>query len=144
MSKAIYYLGAGASYGKRDDGKKITEGIPVIAEIPEQFALFRDCIATTAIPTDGEMVFLQTYRTTASNIDSARRDMLYDIDQMLNGMQEHATIDSYARKLYLTGKKRVPSRSTLISSGREWPAALMMWLCRKSDTRLLRIARTVS
>lgn len=106
MSKAIYYLGAGASYGKRDDGKKITEGIPVVAEIPEQFALFRDCIATTAIPTDGEMVFQQTYRTTASNIDSARRDMLYDIDQMLNGIQEHATIDTYARKLYLTGKKR--------------------------------------
>ena len=36
------------------------------------------------------------------------------------------------------------SRSTLISSGRERPAALMMWLRRKSDTRLLRIARTVS
>ena len=34
------------------------------------------------------------------------------------------------------------SRSTLISSGRERPAALVMWLCRKSDTRLLRIART--
>ena len=102
MSKTIYYIGAGASYGKRDDGKKITEGIPVVAEIPEQFALFRDCIATTAIPTDGEMVFQQKYRTTASNIDSARRDMLYDIDQMLNGIQEHATIDTYARKLYLT------------------------------------------
>lgn len=29
------------------------------------------------------------------------------------------------------------SRSTLISSGRERPAALMMWLCRKTDTRLL-------
>lgn len=26
----------------------------------------------------------------------------------------------------------------------EVPAALMMWLCRKSDTRLLRISRTVS
>jgi len=36
------------------------------------------------------------------------------------------------------------SRSTLISSGWERPAALMMWMCRKSDTRLLRIARTVS
>ena len=30
--------------------------------------------------------------------------MLYDIDLLINGIQEHATIDTYARKLYLTGK----------------------------------------
>lgn len=52
------------------------------------------------------MVFQQTYRTSASSIDSARRDMLYDIDQLINGIQEHATIDTYARKLYLTGRER--------------------------------------
>lgn len=106
MSKTIYYLGAGASYGRRDDGKKILEGIPVVSEIPEQFALFRTYIETAVIPSDSEMVFQNTYRQSASNIESERRDMLYDIDQLIKGIQEHATIDTYARKLYLTGREK--------------------------------------
>ena len=41
MSKTIYYLGAGASYGKRDESGGILEGIPVVSEIPARFDLFR-------------------------------------------------------------------------------------------------------
>ena len=44
MSKTVYYLGAGASYGKRGENEKIIEGLPVVAEISEQFALFRSYI----------------------------------------------------------------------------------------------------
>ena len=58
------------------------------------------------IPSDSEMVFQNTYRQSASNIESERHDMLYDIDQIIKGIQEHDTIDTYARKLYLTGKER--------------------------------------
>jgi len=104
MSRTKYYLGAGASYGRRDEDKKIIDGIPVVSEIPEQFALFRAYIETAVIPSDCEMVFQNTYRLPASNIESERRDMLYDIDQLIKGIQEHATIDTYARKLYLTGR----------------------------------------
>ena len=104
MSRTIYYLGAGASYGRRGEDKKIIEGIPVVSEIPEQFALFQAYIETAVIPSDCEMVFQNTYRQSASNIESERLDMLYDIDQLIKGIQEHATIDTYARKLYLTGR----------------------------------------
>lgn len=106
MSRTIYYLGAGASYGRRGEDKRIIEGIPVMSEIPEQFALFRGYIETAVIPSDCEMVFQNTNRQSASNIESERRDMLYDIDQLIKGIQEHATIDTYARKLYLTGRER--------------------------------------
>lgn len=106
MSKTIYYLGAGASYSRRGEDKKIIEGVPVVSEIPEQFALFRAYIETAVIPSDCEMVFQNTYRQSASNIELERRDMLYDIDQLIKGIQEHATIDTYARKLYLTGRER--------------------------------------
>jgi len=75
-----------------------------VAEIPEQFALFRSFIENAEVPTDGEMVFQHSYRQSASNIESERRDMLYDIDQLIKGIQEHTTIDTYARKLYLTGR----------------------------------------
>lgn len=106
MSKTIYYLGAGASYGKRGENEKIIEGLPVVAEISEQFALFRSYIESALIPSDSELVFQNTYRQSASNIESSRSDMLYDIDQLVKGIKEHATIDTYARKLYLTGRER--------------------------------------
>jgi len=106
MSKTIYYLGAGASYGKRGENEKIIEGLPVVAEISEQFALFRSYIESARIPNDIDLVFQNTYRQSASNIESSRRDMLYDIDQLVKGIKEHATIDTYARKLYLTGRER--------------------------------------
>lgn len=32
--------------------------------------------------------------------------MLYDIDLLIKGIQEHATIDTYVRKLYLTCEER--------------------------------------
>lgn len=109
MSKTIYYLGAGASYGKRVEegsGKKILEGIPVVAEIPHQFALFREFVKTAVIPADSDLIFQNTYRQSAQNIESERRELLYDIDTLIKGIQEHATIDTYARKLYLTRRFR--------------------------------------
>lgn len=35
MSKTTYYLGAGVSYGRKDEDKKIIEGIPAVLEILE-------------------------------------------------------------------------------------------------------------
>lgn len=84
MSKTIYYLGAGASCGKRDKDKKIVEGFPVVAEIPEQFALFRTYIETAVIPSDSEMVFQNTYRQSTSIIESERSDMLYVQSNSMN------------------------------------------------------------
>ena len=100
MSKTIYYIGAGASYGVRDNGK-IVEGIPVVKEIPEEFNAFRAYIANAEIPT-GEIVFQDIYRTGHDDVENARRYMLHDIDSLISGIKEHATIDTYARKLYLT------------------------------------------
>jgi len=104
MSKTIYYIGAGASYGVRDNGK-IVEGIPVVKEIPEEFNAFRAYIANAEIPT-GEIVFQDIYRTGHDDVENARRYMLHDIDSLISGIKEHATIDTYARKLYLTRQKR--------------------------------------
>lgn len=104
MSKTIYYIGAGASYGERDDGK-IVEGIPVVKEIPAEFEAFRAYIANAEIPNE-EISFQDMYLTRHDDVEDARRYMLHDIDSLINGIKEHATIDTYARKLYLTGRKR--------------------------------------
>lgn len=104
MSKTIYYIGAGASYGVRENGK-IVEGIPVVKEIPAEFDVFRASIAYAEIPA-GEIVFQNLYRTGQDDVENARRYMLQDIDRLIEGIKEHATIDTYARKLYLTKRTR--------------------------------------
>lgn len=106
MSKTIYYIGAGASFGKRDKNGLILEGVPVVTEIPREFNTFRDFIANAQIPTTGEFSFQSIYLKSALEFDSTKRDILRDLDSLIIGIQEHATIDTYARKLYLTGKQR--------------------------------------
>ena len=104
MSKTIYYIGAGASYGSRENGE-IVEGIPVVKEIPKEFDAFKHFIESAEIP-DGEIIFQDMYRTGHADVENAKRYMLRDIDSLIQGIKEHATIDTYARKLYLTKRTR--------------------------------------
>lgn len=106
MSKTIYYLGAGASYGRREkDTNKIVEGIPVVSEIPAEMDAFRTFISDAEVPSK-ETVFQNRYRTSRGYIETDKQEMLDDIDSLIEGIKQHATIDTYARKLYLTGNKR--------------------------------------
>lgn len=61
MSKTIYYIGAGASYGVRENGK-IIEGIPVVKEFPSEFDAFKSFIENAEVP-EGEIIFQDMYRT---------------------------------------------------------------------------------
>lgn len=101
MSKTIYYLGAGASYGKRDKSGAILEGIPVVSEIPTRFDAFRAFISMVNIP-KGNINFWDLFKTSSYDVEQSKQRMLEDIDSLINGIKEHATIDTYARKLYLT------------------------------------------
>lgn len=106
MSKTIYYLGAGASYGRREkETKNIIEGIPVVAEIPTEMDAFRSFISDAEVPSK-ETVFQNRYKTSKGYIESDKQEMLDDIDSLIEGIKQHSTIDTYARKLYLTGNKR--------------------------------------
>lgn len=101
MSKTIYYLGAGASYGKRNEAGDIIEGMPIVDEIPKEFEAFRDYISKVAIPST-EVSFQNIYMTSPESVESTRQYMLYDIDSFIQKVKDHATFDTYARKLYLT------------------------------------------
>ena len=106
MSKTIYYLGAGASYGKRDESKNILEGLPVVSEIPQEFDAFYDFIKTVKIPEKDYIVYWRLYKKTPADVTRERDQFLQDINDLKAAIKEHATIDTYARKLYLTGKSR--------------------------------------
>lgn len=101
MSKTIYYLGAGASFGKRNSST-IIEGVPIVSEIPKEFSAFRSYIDGVQIPSYETIVFKDYFQTDSSAAENGKQKLLSDIDRLQRGINEHATIDTYARKLYLT------------------------------------------
>lgn len=105
MSKTIYYLGAGASFGKRDESKNILEGLPIVSEIPSQFDEFREFIYKADIPEDAIYTFHGYINVRGKDLANEKLYMLNAMDELRDRIQEHATIDTYARKLYLIGDK---------------------------------------
>ena len=130
MSKTIYYIGAGASYGKRNENGDVVEGIPVVAEIAREVVVFREYIAKAEIP-QGDVLFQDTYLADSEQVEMEKRRLLMDIDSILDGVQEHATIDTYARKLYLTKDTR------MFNLLKDVLCAFFIWaqLDRKPDNR---------
>ena len=106
MSKTIYYIGAGASFGIRDISGKILEGLPIVSEIPSQFDEFRECIYKVEIPEDEVYTFHSYINVRGRDLANEKEYMLNAIDDLKDQIRSHATIDTYARKLYLTGDKR--------------------------------------
>lgn len=106
MSKIIYYIGAGASYGVRDPmTREIIEGVPVVNEIPAEFEAFKAFIEKAEIPEE-DISFQDLYLTSHDEVENEKRRMLGDIEMLIRGIKEHATIDTYARKLFLTKQNR--------------------------------------
>ena len=112
MSKIIYYMGAGASYGKKeareviDKGTKkerllIHEGLPVINEIGTCLLAFKEAVANAPIDINGHYSFLNKYSTSGDDINHMRNCLITDIEKVYEANKEHATIDTYAKKLYL-------------------------------------------
>ena len=114
MSKIIYYMGAGASYGKRNIINKgtpneecvLTEGLPIVAEIPNRIRRFRKYIEDCVIDTNSYYNFKNLFYTGGEDISRQKFDMLKDIDELLDGIVSHATIDTYAKKLFLIREYR--------------------------------------
>lgn len=117
MSKIIYYIGAGASYGTHqsrtienkgtdDERLIITEGMPIVSEIPMRIKMFRDAVASVEINSDKMYVFKNKYQQQGSAIIRDRDEMVHDIDELADAIRNHATIDTYARKLSLIRNHR--------------------------------------
>ena len=113
MSKIIYYIGAGASYGRKearevlDEGTDkerliVHEGLPVVNEIAKSLLAFKVAIENTQIETESSYLFMNRYNTNGSRVNNARMELLRDVEDLYQATKEHATIDTYAKKLLLT------------------------------------------
>lgn len=102
MSRIVYLLGAGASYGKRNDNEPkdsqnwIEEGLPIVNEINDEI--------------DVVIKWLSTFETTEDRLYTFKgpHDFSQMKEELIEGLQwlkekssQHATIDTFAKKLYL-------------------------------------------
>ena len=89
-------MGAGASYGKREkdsNGKdisgKILEGLPIVNEILERLEYVKTLYAKQIV---------QEYK-------EAQQVLIKDLEWLIENTYRHATIDTFAKKLFLTNQK---------------------------------------
>ena len=122
MSKIVYLMGAGASFGKRDEKTPIAkivtkpdnlgsvrvigeyanikEGLPVVNELYGRLDYIYNLIAS--LSPENKQYFSQDGIPYTS--EQAKESLLKDIAWLRDETRKHATIDTFAKKLYLTNK----------------------------------------
>ena len=126
MGNITYLLGAGASFGKRDENKpilerqtsirnnnltktsykyaNITEGLPLVTEIPGRLAFVIDKIKYNPYPPQTRKLIFSSESLGNINFDKAKDMLISDLEWLKNASENHATIDTFAKKLYLKGQ----------------------------------------
>ena len=93
MSKVVYLLGAGASRGTRDekDGKTILTGLPIVNEIEGELDLLINLLGSLSL--------------TNKELEDSKQGLIEGFHTLKVACSNHATIDTYAKKLWLQGEK---------------------------------------
>lgn len=107
MSKVVYLLGAGASYGKRNDTitasgvSRIIEGLPVVNEINNEIDVVIQWLSGAECSED-------TYQYEIGNktltFDGMKELLAEEFKWLKDESTKHATIDTFARTLLLKGE----------------------------------------
>lgn len=92
MSKVVYLLGAGASRGTRDKGKQILTGLPIVNEIEGELVKLID--------------LLSSFPLKDKELKESLSSLINDFRKLKHACLDYATIDSYAKKLWLQGNKK--------------------------------------
>ncbi len=121
MTDVVYLMGAGASFGKRSkddlshkveikngDAKSIRiihcaniiEGMPLVVEIPQRILYICDLIRNSECTLD---LSVKTVNSMPS-IKFTKELLVKDLMWLYDGAIKHATIDTFAKKLFLTGR----------------------------------------
>lgn len=109
MSRIVYLLGAGASYGKRldpdemtvDDVSRIKEGLPVINEICDEIDFVIGWLCNVDFTA---MESKYTYMGKDCRADELRQELINGFEWLAVETSRYATIDTFAKKLYLKGE----------------------------------------
>ena len=120
MSKIVYLLGAGASRGKRtwdnkplgweeidlEDTNDIIEGLPLVSEIPARLDYIIKKIENIPDTAKTSSICFPIGSNMGTSYEEAKRIIISDLTWLKNESEKHATIDTFAKKLYLKGLKQ--------------------------------------
>ena len=114
MAKVVYLLGAGASRGTRDyDGKSLSReeiendnnhiltGIPLVNEIPQRLRYVINLLSSTDFPNHEDKI-MRSNANGGTFFTDAKKILIKDLQWLADETARHATIDTFAKKLYLT------------------------------------------
>lgn len=105
MANVTYYLGAGASAGKRNNEGGIIEGLPCANEISNRLIRIINQINNAKFERNLEWRNPQLGLDSIAAWEAAKQGMLEHLNMLYNACQRNATIDTYAKKLVLQEKK---------------------------------------
>lgn len=118
MAKVVYLLGAGASRGTRDyDGKEVSReekennenhiltGIPLVSEIPQRLRYIINILSSTDFLEHKDKI-IPLNANGGTGFTDAQNILIKDLQWLADESSRHATIDTFAKKLYLTGDDR--------------------------------------
>lgn len=93
MSKVVYLLGAGASRGTRDekDEKTILTGLPIVNEIEGELDMLLNLLGSISL--------------SKKEVEDSKQRLIEGFHTLKVACSNHATIDTYAKKLWLQGMK---------------------------------------
>lgn len=93
MSKIVYLLGAGASRGTRDESNGILTGLPIVKEIKDELQNMTNLLAS--IPLNNK------------ELEESKQMLIKGFQKLKAACSDNSTIDidTYAKKLWLQGKK---------------------------------------
>ena len=100
MSKVVYLLGAGASFGTRDERNGILTGLPIVKEIKDELQNLTNLLAS--IPLND------------TKLEESKQMLIKGFQKLKDACSYNATIDTYAKKLWLQGKKNEFSEIELL------------------------------
>lgn len=104
MSRIIYLLGAGASYGKRNNDvtansiEHIIEGLPIVTEINTEIDVVLKWLKEITIYNN------KLYSFKGYDSERMKDELIAGLEWMKEKSCQHATIDTFAKKLYLNGE----------------------------------------
>ena len=106
MANVTYYIGAGASAGKRNKNGDIIEGLPCVNEITERLGDYVSRIQRAKFHEgehDWRRLNYGLYKL--EDWENVKRQLVASLESLHTACQQNATIDTYAKKLILQGKK---------------------------------------
>lgn len=106
MANVTYYIGAGASAGKRYSNGTIIEGLPIVNDIPKRLGDYVGRFSTAKFhegERDWRMPRYDLHEL--ADWEKARQQLVANLDKLYKASLQNATIDTYAKKLVLQNKK---------------------------------------